>query len=456
VPTEGPGLGEAQHNKKERTLFIEQYKLESNPFATDVARPMLESHSVHYASFKLDEVIKRHIQTLFLSGPASVGKTALVRHRLRAIRGISMSWVTSRCETQQQLIHQLLTDLGPGNVEGTVDELRKILEVFLRHQAGNGRFSFVVVDGLERISPHVLREVETFAQMRLRQRPLVQLLLLTRNEDLVTNLLPQYQGGPLARAVHQRLTGFTLEEMRVYVHACLRGAGCDWAEELIPDDVMLDIQAFTQGVVGDINAICRLALDAAVEQTPAGNRQPRVTRALLKEAGTYLNLRYDVAAWAKMAEEALSPEAVHLSDPGELKVEAARLIVSSGRRQVAEITLNRPRMVLGRDDSCDISLDSMYVSRYQNLFMETSDGWLLIDLGSTNGCFVNGRRVREHRLRDGDLIAVGQHQIRFSGPPLTGLPGDDPTQTGQTVVQGSPPPASPAAGPSAQERTSRS
>jgi pSer/pThr/pTyr-binding forkhead associated (FHA) protein len=136
----------------------------------------------------------------------------------------------------------------------------------------------------------------------------------------------------------------------------------------------------------------------------------------VKEAGTQLHLRYDATAWTLVSEEALSPEAVHLSDPTELKVEAARLIVTSGRKQVAEITLNRPRMVLGRDDSCDIALDSMYVSRYQNLFMETTDGWLLIDLSSTNGSFVNGRKVREHRLRDGDLIAVGQHHMRFTGP----------------------------------------
>ena len=57
---------------------------------------------------------------------------------------------------------------------------------------------------------------------------------------------------------------------------------------------------------------------------------------------------------------------------------------------------------LGRDGGCDISLDSSYVSRYQNLFMETAEGWMLIDLNSTNGCFVNGRKVHEHRLRDGD------------------------------------------------------
>jgi pSer/pThr/pTyr-binding forkhead associated (FHA) protein len=73
-------------------------------------------------------------------------------------------------------------------------------------------------------------------------------------------------------------------------------------------------------------------------------------------------------------------------------------------------------MVLGRDHNCDISLDSSYVSRFQNLFMETLTGWMLIDLNSTNGCYVNGRRVSQHDLHDGDIIAVGHHQINFVGP----------------------------------------
>ena len=149
-------------------------------------------------------------------------------------------------------------------------------------------------------------------------------LVLTRNEELVANLLPQYEGGPLARAVHQRLSGFTLDETRAYVRTCLRGAGCDWAEELIPDEVIVDIQAFTQGVVGDINALCCAALDAVAARSTGGNRQPRVTRALLKEIGTALNLRYDASAWAQITEETLSPDAVHLSDPGELQASRPR------------------------------------------------------------------------------------------------------------------------------------
>jgi general secretion pathway protein A len=396
-------------------LFLEQYKLESNPFAADAARPVFASHSMRYALLKFEELFAKQIQSLFLSGPAGAGKTALARQRVRQLKDLAVSWIKPSCETREQLLAQLVEEIGPGPVEGSASELRHILEVFLRHQAGNGRFAFVVADGLERFAGPVLRELEGLAQLRLRNRPVVSLLALTRSEELVANLLPQYDGGPFARAAHQRLAGFTLDETRSYIWACLRGAGCDWAEELVPDEVTVDIQAFTQGIVGDINAICCTVLDAIAARSTGGTWQPKVTRALLKEAGGNLNLRYDASAWAQPIEE-LSPDAVHLTDPTRLRLETARLIVSSGRTVVAEVILNRPRMVLGRDDSCDISLDSRYVSRFQNLFLETTEGWMLIDLSSTNGCFVNGRRVREHRLRDGDLIAVGHHQMRFTGP----------------------------------------
>ena len=184
-------------------MFLEQYKLESNPFAADAARPTFASHSMRYALLKLEQLFARQVRAVFLSGPAGVGKTTLARQRMRQLKDLSVSWIKPSCETPEQLLQQLVEEVGPGPIEGQASELRNILEVFLRHQAGNGRFAFVVADGLERFAGPVLRELEALAQIRLRNRPIVYLLALTRSEELVANLLPQYDGGPLARAAHR-------------------------------------------------------------------------------------------------------------------------------------------------------------------------------------------------------------------------------------------------------------
>ena len=67
-------------------MFIEQYKLESNPFVADAARPIFASHSMRYATRKLDDLLNKQIHCLFLSGPAGAGKTTLVRQRFRTLR----------------------------------------------------------------------------------------------------------------------------------------------------------------------------------------------------------------------------------------------------------------------------------------------------------------------------------------------------------------------------------
>ena len=128
-------------------MFLEQYKLETNPFAPDAARPVFASHSMRYALLKLEDLFHKNIQSLFLSGPPGVGKTTLARQRLRQLKDLSFTWVKPSCETGEQLLLHLLEEIGPGTVEGSMPELRRILEVFLRHQAGNGRFAFVVADG---------------------------------------------------------------------------------------------------------------------------------------------------------------------------------------------------------------------------------------------------------------------------------------------------------------------
>jgi type II secretory pathway predicted ATPase ExeA len=396
-------------------LFLEPYRLEENPFATDRMRPAYRSQSYEFAAAKIAQLLGGQLQCLFLSGPAGIGKTLLLDKELNPTDGLAICRLRTGADDSQHVLAQLLLDVGPGPVSGTTQELRNILHVFLRHQAARGRRSLIVVDGVERDALDVVREIEALMQLRLRGISAVQLLMTTRNEELVTQFRNRNEPGHNFKSHHQRLIGFTLEETEDYLRTTLQGAGCQWFDELIPQELILEIQAFTQGVVGDIDALCREALTLLSRHAAGSIRQQGLDVGMLKETARRLRLRYDVAAWKIQHEEVLLPSAIKQSRRDALRIETAKLAVSSAGRVIAEVTLNRPRMVLGRDRSCDISLDSSYVSRYQNLFMATPEGWMLIDLNSTNGCFVNGRRVHEHKLRDGDLISLGQHHIRFSG-----------------------------------------
>ena len=396
-------------------MFLEPYRLEENPFAGDRLRPVFRSQSYEYAAGKVAQLLLGQLQFLFLSGPRGVGKTLLLDKEVSSSDTVAVCRLQAGADDSQHVLARLLLDVGPGPVSGNTQELRNILHVFLRHQAARGRRALVVVDGVERDALDVVREIEGLLQLRLRGVPAIQLLMTTSNEELVTQFRNRNEPGSVLKAHHQRIIGFTLQETEDYLRRTLQGAGCPWFDELMPQELILEVQAFTQGVVGDIDSLCREALNQLARHAVGSIRQKSLDVGMLKEAARKLRFRYDVSAWKIHHEEVLLPSAVKQSRREALRIDAARLAVSSAGRVIAEVELNRPRMVLGRDRSCDISLDSSYVSRYQNLFMATPEGWMLIDLNSTNGCFVNGRRVHEHKLRDGDLITLGQHHIRFSG-----------------------------------------
>jgi hypothetical protein len=85
------------------------------------------------------------------------------------------------------------------------------------------------------------------------------------------------------------------------------------------------------------------------------------------------------------------------------------LVLADGQR----IGLREEPLVLGRLSLCSVQLTDPKASRRHAEIRPSYDGWVVVDLGSTNGTTVNGERVRERVLSDGDVIGVGATQIRF-------------------------------------------
>ena len=89
--------------------------------------------------------------------------------------------------------------------------------------------------------------------------------------------------------------------------------------------------------------------------------------------------------------------------------------VDVGRKIVLEGT-----MVVGRTEDCDIVLDDGEVSRQHARFTTSQGGAVVEDMGSRNGVFVDGRRVKELELDVGDRIQIGGHELlvtRYSPVP---------------------------------------
>jgi hypothetical protein len=85
------------------------------------------------------------------------------------------------------------------------------------------------------------------------------------------------------------------------------------------------------------------------------------------------------------------------------------LLVSEGRRNV----LSGERVLIGRSRECDIVVSDPNVSRRHIELRRGERGWAAVDLGSTNGMKINGRRLSHAELEPGDRITIGISDLTF-------------------------------------------
>ena len=96
--------------------------------------------------------------------------------------------------------------------------------------------------------------------------------------------------------------------------------------------------------------------------------------------------------------------------------------------------LNPAGTIIGRSNKCDIVIDSKHVSRQHSRIFSTSDGeWFVEDLGSSNGTFVNGQRVKSCPISQADVIEIGLASLSFS--PFVEHATLPPVETPNVIIE---------------------
>ncbi len=126
----------------------------------------------------------------------------------------------------------------------------------------------------------------------------------------------------------------------------------------------------------------------------------------------------------------------------------AKIIIVMGPRTGETLPLKPAGFVIGRSNVCDLRLeDDLAVSSNHARIENLGGQWMLRDLESANGTEVNGHTVSTMILQDGDMVAVGQTQFRFTAEvaveaPVPSVPvAEDRPAAPPAPVRHTPPPA---------------
>ncbi len=111
----------------------------------------------------------------------------------------------------------------------------------------------------------------------------------------------------------------------------------------------------------------------------------------------------------------------------------ATVSILFGGENVGTHRIVRHPFVIGRDSSCDVTIDNIGVSREHCRFVWDGKHFFIEDMDSSNGTFHHGHKIRKASLGDGDEIKIGKFTLVFNHTPgeappspKAGGPGDAP------------------------------
>jgi hypothetical protein len=142
-----------------------------------------------------------------------------------------------------------------------------------------------------------------------------------------------------------------------------------------------------------------------------GFQNPEVSNYCAR-CGAYLRRDEHGETTLSLTPEEVSGEGVSAGEP-----RGPALVVRAGGGRAGEsFGTDGPRTLIGRSPECDVFLDDVTVSRRHAEIVQESGSYVIRDLGSLTGTFVNRHRIENATLADDDEVQIGKYRMTFLLP----------------------------------------
>jgi general secretion pathway protein A len=401
-------------------MYLELFKLKELPFRLSPDPQFLYLSKQHArAKAYMESTIWFTDGFVVITGEIGSGKTTLIESFLQEVqKDVVVAQINQTQVSAVDFLQAVLVQFGFSPFKMKKAELIATLNNFLVEQYAAGRKVLLIVDEAQNLSLRVLEEIRLLSGVETTKEKVLRIILAGQpelNEKLDAPELVQ-----LAQRIRLRfhLGNLSAQEMRAYIQHRLEVAG-GGDRQIFAEDSFDEIYRYTGGVPRLVNTLCDTVMMAAYgedrDQVTSGDITTAVQELRWVEFGSRIQ-----QGPRPLSEAVLTPvpAAPAPAGPRAPSADAApqvvgRLIVATEGRTTADLPLKIGRAIVGRTPDNDVQIDSRFVSRHHCQIVTTVHGSVIEDLNSTNGIYVQGRRVRRHNLNDGDVVVVGKHELMY-------------------------------------------
>ena len=379
-------------------MYLKHFKLERKPF------DQLPDPDFLYLAEQHEEALSRmqfavaiNDSFTIITGEIGSGKTTLVRKLLSDLTDeCTPAFITHTRLNAIELLQMILVQLGVKPFKMGKSEMLTELQRIVDSEHDNGRRVVIVVDEGQNFSIELLEELRLLTCMDTNESKSINIVLMGQPQLSTTLRSPHLDQLRQRCRLRFHLNALSENETVEYIRHRLTVAGGD-PGAIFDGEALEAVYGFTRGIPRLINTIC----DTAMIMAFIGERD-QVTMESIDDAVKELYWLDEPPTNDELVREKLEPSV------------AAHLTILQNGRMYREYVLDLPSYIIGRSDDCSIAIHSRYFSRHHALLARDVEGWMILDLKSTNGISVNGRDVQSWRLRSSDVIEIGEYRMNLT------------------------------------------
>ncbi len=371
--------------------------LNQQPFPTHGKPATVVAYEAEQAAIEvLDDTYGHATGLCLFQGPTLSGKSTIIRSFIRTLHeDCAVALVDGKDMNTSSLLLGILRQFGYDLEMSSANELLGLIRVFALQQAASHEPPLLIVENAHQMKPSALRALCELAELKVRTGSALKMVLVS--DRALSGILRAPGMKVIAdRLLHDfHMHPMTRGETVIYLKEKLRAAGSNYPDYVMPTAVCEELWKASGGWPGILDRLALLALARA--------------DALPISISDVEHPALPTGTWDE-AEVALAEQ------QGAAAPEPPQLIVSNSGSVVGKLEMVKPRILIGRSDHNDIAIGSRFISRHHALLVRHGSSTFLMDLNSTNGTFVNAKRVSNQVLVHDDVITVGHHKIKFSDP----------------------------------------